>query len=386
MYTIYNNQADISTAIRNFFINNTSLTKTKLNFLPDVIFAMIHSESVVKSKIASSLNYLLPFAKPSSIKKRIYRLFTNPTFDGISLFNDVIKFIIDNLKLKHNDKRVHIILDHMYSKDNYTVLCASMRVGKTGIPICFKTFSGSNNSEAFLDSLLISFVKHIDNLFKDKDFELIFLADRWFNSYELLNTIDSLGHNYVIRLKGNINVKIFDSKEGHKIRKQTGNLPSYISRARYYNDVDLYEDKSLTTNIVISKSKGVKEPWILATNGNNKRAIKDYGYRFGGIETIFKNQKSNGFYLEKVCNANPHYFENLYSTMCIALVLLICIGVDYSKNIRCYKHITLDTHSNIHGIKTRMISIFRTGLELFKLAHNAPIYIRLPLTFILYDM
>ena len=43
------------------------------------------------------------------------------------------------------------------------------------------------------------------------------------------------------------------------------------------------------SNIVISNSADTDEPWILATNKNPTRAIKDYGYRFGDIESIFKN-------------------------------------------------------------------------------------------------
>ncbi len=39
------------------------------------------------------------------------------------------------------------------------------------------------------------------------------------------------------------------------------------------------------------------------TNGEVTNAIRDYSHRFGGIEPLFKNQKSNGFYLESVSNA-----------------------------------------------------------------------------------
>ena len=101
----------------------------------------------------------------------------------------------------------------MYSKENYTILMASMRIGKQGIPIYFQSFEGFNDSEEYLDSLLIKSVYYIHELFKDTDFNLIFLADRCFNSYSLLNTIDTLGHTYVIRLKGNINIQIFDKKK-----------------------------------------------------------------------------------------------------------------------------------------------------------------------------
>lgn len=113
----------------------------------------------------------------------------------------------------------------------------------------------------------------------------------------------------------------------------------------------------------------------------------DYGYRFGGIETIFKNQKSNGFYLEDIVNASLLYFENLYATLCITLSLLTCLGIEYSKNTKCYKNVKIQTHKRNKQHKLiRVLSVFKTGLILFKLATHSSIYIRLPLHFILYDM
>lgn len=52
------------------------------------------------------------------------------------------------------------------------------------------------------------------------------------------------------------------------------------------------------------------------TNGSLKRAIKDYRYRFGSIETLFKNQKSNGFYIESVVKAKLNYFISMYTLVC----------------------------------------------------------------------
>ena len=49
-------------------------------------------------------------------------------------------FIHIFLKKKHKDFRVHIIIDHMFSHDNYTTLMMSIWVGKQGIPLWFKSF------------------------------------------------------------------------------------------------------------------------------------------------------------------------------------------------------------------------------------------------------
>ena len=66
---------------------------------------MISSESVVSSDIAKSLKDEFSFVQLESIKKRI-----------------------------------HITFDHMSSHDNYITLMFTMRIGKQGIPIWFKSF------------------------------------------------------------------------------------------------------------------------------------------------------------------------------------------------------------------------------------------------------
>ena len=84
---------------------------------------------------------------------------------------------ISSYKKKHKDKRVHIILDHMFSHDNYTVFMITMRIGSQGIPLWFRCFKDKDDPEAFKEELLIEGINYIHHLFS-KDFDLIFLADR----------------------------------------------------------------------------------------------------------------------------------------------------------------------------------------------------------------
>lgn len=57
-----------------------------------------------------------------------------------------------------------------------------------------------------------------------------------------------------------------------------------------YNEIEFTEDKYIT-NIVISDSINTDDSWILVANGNSKRAIKDYSYRFGSIKSVFKKSE-----------------------------------------------------------------------------------------------
>ncbi len=388
MYKVYNNQNKISSDIVNFLKKVfPNIRKTQLNIIPFIFLGMNLSESVVASDIAKELKGDFSLVQFDSVIKRIRRFFKNKHFNPYDFYDGIIKFVINNYRLKHNDNRVHIILDHMFSHDNYTVFMISMRIGKSGIPLWFRAFEGRDCPDAFKEELLKQDISYVSSLFKEnnKKFDLIFLADRWFNSTSLMEYINTLGHTYIFRLKKNFKVFIFDKKEGHYIWNWLDNLRRLKNHPVYYNDIYFTESKYIS-NIVISSSKKTNDPWILITNGDYKRAIKDYSYRFGGIETIFKNQKSNGFYLEKTVNASLKYFESLYAFACFSILYNTILGADYIKNSKSYKNVKITTHTISNGKKTRVLSLFNTGLILFHLAFNSSRYIRLPFSFILYDV
>lgn len=385
MNKVYNTQKYIARGFEKFFQKiMPSMRKTQLKIIPFILHGMIVSESLVPLDIAKVLKDDFSLVQIESIIKRIKRLFTNKYFNPYDFYDEIIKHVIANYKKKHNDKRVHIIFDHMFSRDNYTVFMITMRVGKQGIPLWFRCFKGKECPEAYQEELIKSGITYVSKLFNN-NFDLIFLADRWFNSLGLMKHINSLGHTYILRLKKNIKVLHFDKKEGHKIWKWLNELPKYKYHAKTYNEIEFTEDKYIT-NIVISDSIDTDDPWILVTNGNSKRAIKDYSYRFGGIESVFKNQKSNGFYLENTVNCSLDYFKSMYCFACIGVLYLTILGSDYSKNTRCYKHTKIKTHTKVRGIKIRIKSLFNTGLTLFHRAFESLKYVKLSFKFILYDI
>ena len=234
---------------------------------------MINSESIVSSDIAKTLKDDFSLVQYDSIVRRIRRFFNNILFNPYSFYESIIKYVISNYKVKHSNNTIHIVFDHMYSKENYTILMFSLRIGKQGIPLLFKCFDGINNPKAFLDSTITNCIKTISNYFKDTNYKLVFLADRWFNSEMILKTIDDLNHTYVIRLKGNIKVKAYDYNKRRYNDKYADDLASCKYKGKYYKDVYLYDSSSFKSNIVLSNNTNTSTPWILVTNGNCNEAI-----------------------------------------------------------------------------------------------------------------
>ena len=287
MNIIYNTQEEIASKFILLLKKIIpDIRKTVLNILPYILIGMLASESLVASDISKSLKDNFSLVQHDSVVKRIRRFFKNKLFNPYSFYDKIIRFVISNYKKKHKDKRVHIIFDHMFSHDNYTVFMITMRIGKQGIPLWFRCFQGKNCPEAFEESLLKQGISYVSSLFSNDDFELIFLADRWFNSTSLMEHIASLGHTFCIRIKRNIKLLIYDKKEKHNIWKWFDDLFAYQYHANYLNNVPITDDKYIV-NIAISRKQNVSEPWLIVTNGDPTRAIKDYGYRFGGIESVF---------------------------------------------------------------------------------------------------
>ena len=85
-------------------------------------------------------------------------------------------------------------------------------------------------------------------------------------------------------------------------------------------------------------------------------------------------------------NASLKYFETEYMIACLGVLYLTILGAEYSKNKKCYKNVKITTHKNENGKLTRILSLFNTGLTLFKRAFNSSVYIRNPFRLILYDI
>ena len=140
----------ITSKIELFLQENIScLHRPQEKMIPSIIFGMIMSESVVTQDIARILKDDFSLVQLDSVSRRIRRLLNNSRFDGYLFYKETITHVINNYKVKHSSITVHLTIDYMYSKENYTVLFISMRVGKQGIPIYFECFKGIKEPEAF---------------------------------------------------------------------------------------------------------------------------------------------------------------------------------------------------------------------------------------------
>ena len=102
--------------------NIPNLRKTQLNFILEILFGMIVSESIVTADIAKNLKGNFSFIQIASIERRIRRFFNNSLFNPEEFYKSLISYVISKYKVKHKNKKIHITFDHMFSHDNYVTL------------------------------------------------------------------------------------------------------------------------------------------------------------------------------------------------------------------------------------------------------------------------
>ncbi len=111
MFKVYNSQKQITSELSNFLQNVVhNISKPHLKIIPDIIFGMIKSESVVTTDIIKKLKDPWSDVQFSSIERRFQRFFNNDKFSAYDFYDSVIKHIIKNYKLKN--KIVIILLEY----------------------------------------------------------------------------------------------------------------------------------------------------------------------------------------------------------------------------------------------------------------------------------
>lgn len=237
-------------------------------------------------------------------------------------------------------------------------------------------------SEACQLKLIKEGIRDTDKLLKEKNkqLEIIYLADRWFDNCKIMKYIEELGGTYCIRIKSRLTFYIHNYGE---IAGYTKDVKPKEKEEQYFERVTIIKHR-YDTKMAVSKKEGHEEAIYVLTNGKVEEGIKNYSYRFGSIECIFKNQKSNGFRLESTKMKNIQSFKTMFGIMCVALVWLIILGLEYTVKKEKNK-IKIKIYKKKDKGK-RIISLFNTELMYFNLCLNSYQVPKIRCNFLLYEI
>lgn len=316
MTKLYNKENDIVKGLIDFFNNiDFNFSKPQLKVLPHLIISTINAENITNLDLAK--NYIDDsfLTNQASIEKKIWRFLNNKNFDGVAFFKQAIKEIIKKISgMRHN--KLIVILDHMYTKNDFVTLMFTLKIGKQSIPIHFindkDKRSGhyyiKKDSERFLfsEKIILEAINYVIEILSPLNKPIIFLADRWFCNLKLMKHIHEKNHYFAIRAKVNSDLKtlVYDKKEKNYIYKKLSEFSIRKHKSLYHKDI-MVGSFRFKCNLSIGRGKLSDDPWFILSNIDPKQAICEYSHRFGGIEMFFKSQKTNGFNLEKTKTKKP---------------------------------------------------------------------------------
>lgn len=128
MNRLYNTQENIARDFEKYFKKVSNLSKPQRKLIPYIMLGMIESESVVTADIVKKLKGKFSRVQSSSTERRLERFFNNPRFDVYKVYDDIIKNMIKKYKTKQ--KEVHVTMDHVFCRDDFTILVLSLKIDK----------------------------------------------------------------------------------------------------------------------------------------------------------------------------------------------------------------------------------------------------------------
>jgi hypothetical protein len=213
-----------------------------------------------------------------------------------------------------------LVIDGSETGKNCVSLLISVVYGKRAIPICWVTREGKKGH--FPQQMHIDLVEKVALLLADviPTTRIVFLGDGEFDGSKLLEVVQNLGWEFVLRTSLDRKISADGTLNGEKIEMRNIGLLPVANYGWIPNAIGAY-------NAVLWKEQGYDAPIPLLTNLElAEMACSYYRCRFS-IETLFKDFKSSGFQIHKTKVSTPKMIANLLIVVCLCFLLCFALGV-----------------------------------------------------------
>ena len=190
------------------------------------------------------------------------------------------------------------------------------------------------------------------------------LADRGFGDVKLFKFLESLGFEYVIRIRCNIHVSAVDGET-----RLAADWVGKGGRARKLRDAEITAARRKVGAVVCVKAQGMKEAGHLAASDGALSAsqiAKLYSKRWT-IEPSFRDSKDLRFDMGmgSLRIYDPQRRDRLLLLNAFAILLLTILGA-------AGESLGMDRQLRTSTAKRRVHSLFRQGCLLYELIPNMP--------------
>jgi hypothetical protein len=355
MSSLLKNPLRVGETIEGLFEND--LHAKRVESIANGVVGVLHAAVLSIHAIGRAYAHAVGRNKKHGVKQ-IDRLLSNSGVDIWQLFPKWVRFVVGPRE------ELVIALDWTdFDDDDHTTLAAHLiTTHGRATPLIWmtvpkSTLEGQRNAHEhkLLEKLHECIAENV---------RITVLADRGFGDHKLYRMLQTLGWDFVIRFKGNIQV---ENADGVTLTAAAW-VPS-SGRATMLRGVRVTRRREKVPAVVVVHAKSMKEAWCLATTLSERKAsdvVKLYGRRFT-IEETFRDQKDLrfGLGLSSTHIADTARRDRLLLLAAIAHALLTLLGA-------AGEECGMDRMLKVNTVKRRTLSLFRQGTEWWEALPNMP--------------
>ena len=355
MSSLLKNPLRVGETIEGLFEND--LHAKRVESIANGVVGVLHAAVLSIHAIGRAYAHAVGRNKKHGVKQ-IDRLLSNSGVDIWELFPKWVRFVVGPRE------ELVIALDWTdFDDDDHTTLAAHLiTTHGRATPLIWmtvtkSTLEGQRNAHEhkLLEKLHECIAENV---------RITVLADRGFGDHKLYRMLQTLGWDFVIRFKGNIQV---ENADGVTMTAAAW-VPS-SGRATMLRGVRVTRRREEVPAVVVVHAKNMKEAWCLATTLSERKAsdvVKLYGRRFT-IEETFRDQKNLrfGLGLSSTHIADTARRDRLLLLAAIAHALLTLLGA-------AGEECGMDRMLKVNTVKHRTLSLFRQGTEWWEALPNMP--------------
>jgi hypothetical protein len=301
-----------------------------------------------KTQLSEMSCHIAQQAKPESIVKRFHRFVKNDRVDVQAYYLPFVQAILNHL----SGQTLYLAMDASQVGRECMVLMVSVIYKNKAIPLAWLVYKGKKGHTTA--------ARHIEALqmvypLISSDAHVVLLGDAEYDTVDMLNWVkDHTQWHYVIRTDPRTKL----TKDGH--RYTIRDLLIGEGWKTIAHQV-LFTTKLFgPTQVVAWLEKPHKKPLYLLSSLENMHEIcQAYAKRFK-LETLFSDQKSRGFHIDKSHLSHPKRLARLLLAATLAYIWMIYLGIQVSQDEKRRSFIDRTHRSDK--------SLFRLGFDWFKVA------------------
>jgi len=327
---------------------NKAMPTAKQNHI--VVLAMMVAGIVLgkKSQLSEMSLHIPHRAKPDSIAKRFRRFVQNQRVDVEELYMPFAQQILTHLA----DKPLYLAMDGSQVGRGCMVLMVAVIYKKRAIPLVWLVYKGKKgHTHAQHHIEVLELVKPL----LPENAEVILLGDAEYDTVDMLSWVKEQT-NWLFVMRTEPRILVTEGETQYPIRQLLAGDYGYATVTNVLFTKQFFGPVSLAA----WWKKPYKKPIYLVSNHHLADELSHFYSKRFKVETLFSDQKSRGFHIEKSHIADPSRVSRLLLATCLAYIWVVYLGVEVQADELRRSLIDRPNRSDK--------SLFRLGFDWFKYA------------------